>query len=572
MQSSKRRTWLVRALSWAKGVCLLASVLCAVAIGCGSGETWPEGEDVQESEQTLWSDWQYIGAPPVGMLGAQAAVASWDEARLDVFVRGGDNALWHRAFANNKWYAWTSLGGIITSDPAAVSWQVGRIDVFAIGQEKAVWHRAFVDGQGWYAWNSIGGNVPFGSPAVASWGPGRLDVFARGGDGQLVHKEWNTNYWGAWEPLGGGLASSPAAISTNFGRIDVFVAGLDYKMYRKSYSLNGGWTGWTSGFGDNVMIQNAYAIPAVSSWNHTRFDLFAIGSNYDLKHNWNINGSWGSWEGLGGPIFAPSVVSWGTNRIDIFAVKQDNPNGNELFRKTWFVEPGCGAAGQTCCGGVCNSGNVCANNVCNACGGSQQACCDWPGNKCGSGLTCQSGLCKPPCGELNQACCNGSACISGTTCQSGVCKPPCGGSNEACCNGTTCGWGLTCQSGWCKAPPPPPCGGLNQGCCNGITCSSGLTCQSGWCKAPPPPPPCGGSGESCCSGACDSWNTCVNGTCQTCGAQGGQCCPYGQCQYLANSPQQCNIYNTCEPCGGQGQICCGSTCNGWLSCNGGYCW
>lgn len=41
-----------------------------------------------------WSDWEDLG----GVIMGAPSVASWDEGRLDVFVRGTDNALYH------KWY------------------------------------------------------------------------------------------------------------------------------------------------------------------------------------------------------------------------------------------------------------------------------------------------------------------------------------------------------------------------------------------------------------------------------------------------------------------------------------
>jgi hypothetical protein len=61
---------------------------------------------------------------------------------LDVFVRGGDNALWHKWFQNG-WSGWESLGGYLTSSPAAASWSYGRIDVFVRGGDNALWHKCF---------------------------------------------------------------------------------------------------------------------------------------------------------------------------------------------------------------------------------------------------------------------------------------------------------------------------------------------------------------------------------------------------------------------------------------------
>ena len=65
-------------------------------------------------------------------------MVSWASGRLDVFARGGDNALWHLPF-DNGWGGWESLGGYLTSGPAATSWAPQRIDVFARGGHNQVY-------------------------------------------------------------------------------------------------------------------------------------------------------------------------------------------------------------------------------------------------------------------------------------------------------------------------------------------------------------------------------------------------------------------------------------------------
>ena len=145
-----------------------------------------------------------------------------------MFVRGTDNALWHRWFDGN-WSGWESLGGVLMSDPAAVSWGPNRIDVFVRGTDNALWHRWF-DGD-WSGWESLGGVLTSG-PAVASWGSNRLDVFVRGTDNALWHR-WFDGNWSGWESLGGVLMSDPAAVSWGPNRIDVFVRGTGNALWHK---------------------------------------------------------------------------------------------------------------------------------------------------------------------------------------------------------------------------------------------------------------------------------------------------------------------------------------------------
>jgi hypothetical protein len=59
--------------------------------------------------------------------------------------------------------------------------------------------------------------------------------------------------------------------------------------------------------------------PAAVSWGPNRIDVFARGTDNALKHIY-YNGSWRSWESLGGTLASgPDVSSWGNRRLDIFA-------------------------------------------------------------------------------------------------------------------------------------------------------------------------------------------------------------------------------------------------------------
>ncbi len=263
---------------------------------------------------TRWSNWESLG----GGLTSGPGVCSWASGRLDVFVRGNNNALWHKWFSGG-WSGWESLGGGLTSDPAAVSWSSGRIDVFVRGNNNALWHKWYSGG--WSGWESLGGGLS-SSPAVCSWASGRLDVFVRGNDNALWHK-WYSGGWSGWESLGGSLSSAPAAVSWSSGRIDVFVRGNDNALWHKWYS--GGWSGWES-LGGGLSSG-----PGVSSWAAGRLDVFVRGNDNALWHKW-YSGGWSGWESLGGGLTSdPDAVSWGNGRIDVFA----RGNNNALWHK-WY--------------------------------------------------------------------------------------------------------------------------------------------------------------------------------------------------------------------------------------------
>jgi C1A family cysteine protease len=102
--------------------------------------------------------WQSLG----GTLTTRPVMGRNQDGRLEVFVRGTDNALWHiwQVAPNGTWSGWSSLGGVITSDPEVVSNADGRLEVFARGTDGALWHIwQTAPNNGWSAWRSLGGVI-----------------------------------------------------------------------------------------------------------------------------------------------------------------------------------------------------------------------------------------------------------------------------------------------------------------------------------------------------------------------------------------------------------------------------
>jgi hypothetical protein len=68
-----------------------------------------------------WTDWTSMPVPRIGISGDSPSVVSAPDGRIDLFVRGNDNALWHKTFWPDAHESdWASLGGNLTSGPAAV--------------------------------------------------------------------------------------------------------------------------------------------------------------------------------------------------------------------------------------------------------------------------------------------------------------------------------------------------------------------------------------------------------------------------------------------------------------------
>ncbi|MEM7128361.1 MAG: S8 family serine peptidase, partial [Chloroflexota bacterium] len=168
---------------------------------------------------------------------------SWGSNRIDCFVRGGDNAMYHRWWNGSHWKGWESLGGRLTSAPECVSWGPNRIDCFVRGEDNAMHHRWW-NGSQWGGWESLGGKLT-SAPECVSWEPNRIDCFVRGGDNAMHHRWWNGSRWKGWESLGGKLTSAPECVSWEPNRIDCFVRGGDNAMHHRWW--NGSrWKGWES--------------------------------------------------------------------------------------------------------------------------------------------------------------------------------------------------------------------------------------------------------------------------------------------------------------------------------------
>src|SRR5438445_6390906 len=113
--------------------------------------------------------------------------------QIQVFAQGSpSNALMEDARdANGVWSGWPSLGGVLVTRPTAVSWGPGRIDVFVRGTDAHLWHKAYTTGA-WSGWQNLGGVLPVGAaPTAASMGVNLLEVFTRGTDNAVWERTLN---------------------------------------------------------------------------------------------------------------------------------------------------------------------------------------------------------------------------------------------------------------------------------------------------------------------------------------------------------------------------------------------
>jgi C1A family cysteine protease len=232
-------------------------------------------------QQGAWSAWASEG----GVLTSDIAVDRNADGRLELFVRGTDNALWHKwqVAPNSGWSGWASEGGVLMSNIATGCNADGRLEVFVRGTDNAVWHKWQVAPNGtWSGWASEGG-VIMGDVAIGANADGRLEMFVCGTDGALWHK-WQlapNGSWSGWASEGGVLTSGIGVGSNADGRLEVFVRGTDGALWHKwQVAPNGTWSGWASEGG--VLTSDI----AVGRNADGRLEVFVRGTDLALWHKW----------------------------------------------------------------------------------------------------------------------------------------------------------------------------------------------------------------------------------------------------------------------------------------------
>jgi hypothetical protein len=274
-----------------------------------------------------WSGWTSLG----GILTSDPVVAQNADGRLEVFIRGNDAALWHIsqiAPSATTWNAWSSLGGGLIGNAGVARNADGRLEVFLHGIDNALWHNAQMAGGGpaWTGWTSLGG-ILTSDPVVAQNADGRLEVFIRGRDGALWHTAQATASaatWNPWSSLGGGLTGAAGVARNADGRLEVFIRGFDNALWHSWQLAAGGpgWSGWI--WLDGILTSG----PVVGQNLDGRLEVFVRGNDSALWHISQTTPSattWNPWSSLGGALTSGvGVVANADRRLEVFVRGVDN--------------------------------------------------------------------------------------------------------------------------------------------------------------------------------------------------------------------------------------------------------
>lgn len=294
-------------------------------------------------------------------------VASNEDERLEIFVLGHDNQIYHKYQLNDKeWSNWASLGGVyIRGGPSVVKAADGRLVLFVRSTDRAIYYKAQTSANSatWTSWQSLGGRFA-SSPAAILSAEGFLHVFAVGQDRTLLHKFQFDNVtsaqpdWSPWQSLGGSMTSLPSAVIDSEGLLHVFARGPDRALWHKGQVAEQEprsvtWSDWTSLGGvlasgprvpsltDAVGLLNIVVRASDKAYWHK----FQVPNHAGVCSNCTDNGvSWSDWNCLGG-IFSsgPSVSLSSDGTVELFGRGPDKAlwhkgefyDGTDLAWKRW---------------------------------------------------------------------------------------------------------------------------------------------------------------------------------------------------------------------------------------------
>jgi hypothetical protein len=189
------------------------------------------------NNELYWNSWAGLWTGWVDLHGksssAPVLVSTPSLDRIDLFVQGMDNGIYHKTYTGSPpsgtWSSWNSPGGKTLSKPAAAflteiygcSSSCFEIDAFALvvrGTDNGVYGIGLNLASGWSGWDSLKGKTE-SAPTLAYFANGctpgttvgcysAVALAVRGTDNTVYYSEFAGSW--VWDSLGGSIANSPA--------------------------------------------------------------------------------------------------------------------------------------------------------------------------------------------------------------------------------------------------------------------------------------------------------------------------------------------------------------------------
>jgi hypothetical protein len=244
----------------------------------------------------VWSGW-------VDLQGASASapvlVSIPALYRIDLFVQGMDNGIYHKAYISTHGYtsgvwssSWDSPGGATLNKPAAAfheqvlacesigCHEYDWVELDVRGTDNRIYDNQYIVSSpypnqlGWHGWSCPGSTcgTTLSAPTLAPFDNGcevgatndcysLVALAVRGTDNAVYHTTYSENYWTPWDSAGGSISNSPA-LAYNLNGLDwysqfvLLVEGGGNNLYSNTvttgcvasqYSCSHGGTGGPTG-------------------------------------------------------------------------------------------------------------------------------------------------------------------------------------------------------------------------------------------------------------------------------------------------------------------------------------
>jgi hypothetical protein len=276
----------------------------------GDGAVWHKWQTSPNGG--TWTGWYRLGGS-----AKQITAATDANGTLQVFFIGTDNAVWH--IAENTSGTWNSpvrLGGYAKQLAVAMN-PSHELEIFYIGNDNAIWHRwetAANNSSSWSPEYSLGGYAK--QFAVGTDADGRLEVFYIGNNNAIWHR-WQLTSSGSWsgEASLGGYAKQLTVGQDADGRLEIFFIGSDNAVWHQWQTTpNGIWSGQFSlgGYVKQLTVARADG----------RLEIFFVGSDNGVWHQWQTspNGNWSGQASLGGIVQQVSLGQMANGALDVFGI------------------------------------------------------------------------------------------------------------------------------------------------------------------------------------------------------------------------------------------------------------
>lgn len=290
------------------------------------------------------------------------ATAKNADGRLELFVKGGDNGIWHNretSPGSDAWSGWASLGNGGAGTPNVGVNDDGRLEVFDINDQGNCWHCWQLTASGaWTTMNPMGGASilrPDAAVAVAANSDGSLVVFALDQTAGLWMDTQSGNWPGWSNLLKTSVLSNPAVIRTQDGLVRLFMLfvaptnefGTLANVGTLNQQVQSNNTSWTQ----VTVVGNPDAIQHLGT-SHSRpcvevdaNGLIAVAVLDDDGQCWITtqsavsSSSWKNWTFTGGGNFTgnPCIARNDDGRLELFT----RGNDNALWHN-WETSPGSG--------------------------------------------------------------------------------------------------------------------------------------------------------------------------------------------------------------------------------------